>query len=208
MNDSSFNFHDAMDNADAVRGLTADVYGRIMRDIQILAARLGASSNARRLVAWLDGDRQRYGDLIDVALSTAETASLTSFSRDGEEWRMEVVEKHSARGRELTASMYHLSFLLLDRPYLQSIYRSNIPADLKRALAVLVLWLDAAPAHIQPALAITAGLGCTGDPVGDAQLRAEELFEQHEWPPLPDLGPNKEFSGEPHPPPAELFALS
>ncbi|UFM66808.1 hypothetical protein LOS78_12815 [Paracoccus sp. MA] len=206
---TTIDFFDLLLDADAVSDVPARVYDRMMRDIQILADRLGASSDARRLVAWLDGDRQRYGDLIDVALSTAETASLTSFRRPGELWRMEIVEEHTAAGCALTAAMHHLRALLLARPYLQSsIYRANIPADLKRALAILVLSLDAAPAHIQPALAITAGLGRTGDPVGDAQLAAEELFAAHEWPPLPDLGPSKESSGEPHPPPAELFALS
>ena len=148
---------------------------------QILADRLNISSDARRLVQWLDGDRQRYDDLVDVALSVAETASLTSFQHDGGKWQFDIVGEHSAEGCALTAAMHHLRALLLVRPYLQSsIYRATIPADLKQALATLVLSHDAAPAHIQPALTITAGLGRTGDPVGDAQLAAEELFATHD----------------------------
>lgn len=203
MRNATLDFFGLLLDADAVNDVPARVYDRMMRDIQILADRLGASSDARRLASWLDGDRQRYGDLIDVSLSVAETASLISFARADEPWRMEIVDEHSAGGCALTAAMHHLRALLLARPYLQSsIYRASIPADLKRALAVLVLSLDAAPGHLQPALAITAGLGRTGDPVGDAQLAAEELFERHEWPPNPN------FAGEPAPPDTllELFA--
>lgn len=202
--DATLNFFGLLLDADGVSDAPSLIHDRMMRDIQILADRLGASSDARRLVQWLDGDRQRYDDLVDVALSVAETASLTAFRRDGEKWQLDIVAEHSAEGCALTAAMHHLRALLLARPYLQSsIYRAAIPADLKRALAILVLSLDAAPSHIQSALAITAGLGRTGDPVGDAQLRAEELFEQHEWPPAPN------FAGEPAPPltaELELFA--
>lgn len=185
MNDATINFFDMMQTADPAEGLQISVYARVLRDIQVLSDRLAASVTVGQLTQWLDGDRQRHADLIDVSLSVAETSSLTSYRRPGEAWRLDVAEESSARGAALTAALHHLRGLLLDRPYLQStIHQAKIPCGLKQSLAILVLSLDAAPARNMRDLALIAGLGRTGDPQGDAQLRAEELFDRHEYPPI------------------------
>lgn len=174
-----------LQTADPADGVQISVYARILRDIQVMSDRLSASVTIGQLTQWLDGDRQRHADLIDVSLSVAETASLTSYRRPGEKWRLDVVGESSARGAALTAALHHLRGLLLDRTYLQStIHHARIPDGLKEAIAILVLSLDAAPARYLRDLALIAGLGRTGDPQGDAQLRAEELFLRHEYPPL------------------------
>ncbi|UWR30963.1 hypothetical protein K3758_05385 [Sulfitobacter sp. W002] len=160
-----------------VEGLIA---AQVIEDVQSLTRRVIEEGTINRSVGFshtpISGSNTGAIDFAELMLFTAGTASLIEYALTDGQWRLEVIEPGSADASMLTAAFHHLRASLMRRSdEIRKTFRSGRVAPYsKRALAILVLSLDAAKHHSEACM-IQAGVSLfSNDPVGDAQLLTEE----------------------------------
>jgi hypothetical protein len=127
--------------------------------------------------------------MAELMLYAAGTASLTEYRLPYPEWRLDMISEDTTQARQLMDELDGLRALLIEHAedvlaYMRPGGRKKAAPWSRQSLAILVLALDSAPLDRRPILR-RAGVSLTSqDPIGDAQLLAEEWDLSHGMDPV------------------------
>lgn len=163
----------------------------VLSEITDLTRRIKRASGDM-YAAWGYSDSLHFSceDMCELVLSISATASLTAFQRHGERWELDLAGENSSAGMVITGALHGLRAELFAnepsiRRYLSDPKKS---ARLRKCIAVLCLAMSIVPPSRMSEFAVLAGLDArSGDPVGDAQLAAQDHFADPPIPVIPSL---------------------
>lgn len=160
------------------------VIGQISVDIHDLRTRISGASRARDISPEAIGYGRGVEEHVDLIVSVCATASLIGYRHDNRVRLLFGIDEKDARcvrlAKKIAADLDALRDILL--PLASSVpayYRSRrYSADYARALSCLFIALDAIPAddtYLRRSIIAFAPISQrSNDPVGDAQMWAEE----------------------------------
>lgn len=147
-------------------------------DLDALLTLISQIDNAKALVAYSSLNRETAEDAVDLLYSVACTASLAGFRRD-EPSRLVVGSLP-----EITDSLGQIrdELIRLRPSMLRALRRGRQTVIYARAWSTLVLAVDAAGPDLPVVLMYSPVSARSGDPQGDAQQHAEDLFSDNNAP--------------------------
>lgn len=160
--------------------LISEIATQQITDLNAVLARVSAAEDAKGLTAYSSLNREVADEAAELLYSTACTASLAAYRRE-EPSRLvvgflpEILEILDRIREEL---------IRLRPSMLRSLRRSRQTVVYARAWATLVLALDAAGRDLQTIIMYSSVPARSCDPQGDAQMIAEDFFEEAAAPAL------------------------
>lgn len=147
-------------------------------DLETLLTRIAQISDAKALVAYSSLNREVADEAVDLLYSVACTASLAAFRRD-EPSRLVIGSLP-----EITDTLSQIcdELIRLRPSMLRALRRGRQTVIYARAWATLVLALDAAGPDLPVVLMYSPVSARSGDPQGDAQQIAEDIFSDNNAP--------------------------
>lgn len=166
-----------LNKASDVEGLVA---AQIIEDVQSVTRRFIQEGSVHSAIGFshvpISGAKYGVIDFAELMLFTAGTASLTEYALLDGRWRLEVIKDGSADASTLISAMHDLRATLMRRSdeIRRTLRRARVAPCSRQALAILVLSFDAAKNNAEACMEAAGVSLRSNDPIGDAQLLAED----------------------------------
>ena len=165
---------------DTDKDTTSRVAQQAIYDGNVMTRRFIEEPTLTRAVGFsqhrIDGVRYGVIDVAELMLFIAGTASLIEYRLADGEWRLDAITEGSSQAQELLNALDNLRVALVRRQSeaIELLSGGRSARYSKRSLAILYLALDATHSSFE-IFALNAGIELgSNDPVGDAQLLAEQ----------------------------------